>query len=242
MSRRYRYQLRSEERFGAQCRKCCPWLSTGCCIFMGQSCQQHPMPQIALNKYGNTLQFGALSIKFCWVFPCFGLWLTISFSRTVFHPVECSYCHSESMMGFRYRCQQCHNYQLCQDCFWRGHASGSHSNQHQMKEYTSWVREGSCLAADCFALQPSEKPPATALGSCPAQGSWEPGWHFGLVTLSGGLWPWEPSGERGGGDGLFRVRIWGACDGVCRGEGSAGGAGSRAPGSWQLLPFPQDSR
>eukprot|EP00069_Balaena_mysticetus_P003129 bmy_16459T0 len=56
----------------------------------------------------------------------------------VFHPVECSYCHSESMMGFRYRCQQCHNYQLCQDCFWRGHAGGSHSNQHQMKEYTSW--------------------------------------------------------------------------------------------------------
>uniref|UniRef100_A0A8C7K807 Dystrobrevin n=1 Tax=Oncorhynchus kisutch TaxID=8019 RepID=A0A8C7K807_ONCKI len=44
----------------------------------------------------------------------------------------------ESIMGFRYRCQQCHNYQLCQDCFWRGHASGSHSNQHQMKEYTSW--------------------------------------------------------------------------------------------------------
>ncbi|XP_036841989.1 dystrobrevin alpha isoform X7 [Oncorhynchus mykiss] len=58
--------------------------------------------------------------------------------ENVFHPVECSYCHSESIMGFRYRCQQCHNYQLCQDCFWRGHASGSHSNQHQMKEYTSW--------------------------------------------------------------------------------------------------------
>ncbi|XP_077348775.1 dystrobrevin alpha isoform X16 [Lithobates pipiens] len=58
--------------------------------------------------------------------------------ENVFHPVECSYCHNESMMGFRYRCQQCHNYQLCQDCFWRGHASGSHSNQHQMKEYTSW--------------------------------------------------------------------------------------------------------
>ncbi|XP_060029680.1 dystrobrevin alpha isoform X12 [Erinaceus europaeus] len=58
--------------------------------------------------------------------------------ENVFHPVECSYCHRESMMGFRYRCQQCHNYQLCQDCFWRGHAGGSHSNQHQMKEYTSW--------------------------------------------------------------------------------------------------------
>ncbi|XP_066102937.1 dystrobrevin alpha isoform X7 [Saccopteryx bilineata] len=58
--------------------------------------------------------------------------------ENVFHPVECSYCHKESMMGFRYRCQQCHNYQLCQNCFWRGHAGGSHSNQHQMKEYTSW--------------------------------------------------------------------------------------------------------
>ncbi|KAG8522506.1 Dystrobrevin beta [Galemys pyrenaicus] len=59
--------------------------------------------------------------------------------ENVFHPVECSYCRCESMMGFRYRCQQCHNYQLCQNCFWRGHASGPHSNQHQMKEHSSWV-------------------------------------------------------------------------------------------------------
>ncbi|XP_060129210.1 dystrobrevin beta isoform X5 [Zootoca vivipara] len=58
--------------------------------------------------------------------------------ENVFHPVECSYCRCESMMGFRYRCQQCHNYQLCQNCFWRGHASGPHSNQHQMKEHSSW--------------------------------------------------------------------------------------------------------
>ncbi|XP_019746021.1 dystrobrevin, beta b isoform X2 [Hippocampus comes] len=58
--------------------------------------------------------------------------------ENVFHPVECSYCRSESMMGFRYRCQQCHSYQLCQSCFWRGHANGPHSNQHQMKEHSSW--------------------------------------------------------------------------------------------------------
>ncbi|EHB18920.1 Dystrobrevin beta [Heterocephalus glaber] len=58
--------------------------------------------------------------------------------ENVFHPVECSYCRCESMMGFRYRCQQCHNYQLCQNCFWCGHASGPHSNQHQMKEHSSW--------------------------------------------------------------------------------------------------------
>ncbi|KAG7261205.1 hypothetical protein CRUP_011787, partial [Coryphaenoides rupestris] len=33
---------------------------------------------------------------------------------------------------------QCHGYQLCQSCFWRGHANGPHSNQHQMKEHSSW--------------------------------------------------------------------------------------------------------
>lgn len=73
---------------------------------------------------------------------CFKAWLRFFPPPVpvVFHPVECSYCHSQSMMGFRYRCQQCHNYQLCQECFWKGHASGSHSNQHQMKEYTSWVK------------------------------------------------------------------------------------------------------
>lgn len=66
--------------------------------------------------------------------------LTISlWFPLAFHPVECSYCRSESMMGFRYRCQQCHGYQLCQSCFWRGHANGPHSNQHQMKEHSSWV-------------------------------------------------------------------------------------------------------
>lgn len=58
--------------------------------------------------------------------------------ENVYHPVGCSYCRSDGMTGFRYRCQQCFNYQLCQDCFWRGHASGNHNNQHQMKEHSSW--------------------------------------------------------------------------------------------------------
>ncbi|XP_067337214.1 dystrobrevin beta-like isoform X2 [Channa argus] len=56
----------------------------------------------------------------------------------VYHPVTCSYCRGNTMTGFRYRCLRCRGYQLCQDCFWRGNASGSHSNQHQMKEHSSW--------------------------------------------------------------------------------------------------------
>uniref|UniRef100_A0A3P9L872 Dystrobrevin n=1 Tax=Oryzias latipes TaxID=8090 RepID=A0A3P9L872_ORYLA len=56
----------------------------------------------------------------------------------VYHPVTCSYCHDNGMTGFRYRCLRCRGYQLCQNCFWRGKASGSHSSQHQMKEHSSW--------------------------------------------------------------------------------------------------------
>ncbi|KAM6081650.1 dystrobrevin beta isoform 7-T7 [Chlamydotis macqueenii] len=92
--------------------------------------------------------------------------------ENVFHPVECSYCRCESMMGFRYRCQQCHNYQLCQNCFWRGHASGPHSNQHQMKEHSSWSSSASDEHERChgdppifWSTYPDKKPrPPTDLG------------------------------------------------------------------------------
>uniref|UniRef100_A0A4W3H9D5 Dystrobrevin n=1 Tax=Callorhinchus milii TaxID=7868 RepID=A0A4W3H9D5_CALMI len=82
--------------------------------------------------------------------------------ENVFHPVECSHCRSDSMMGFRYRCQQCHNYQLCQTCFWRGYASGSHSNQHQMKEHSSWKSPAKKLShaiSKSLGCVPSREPP-----------------------------------------------------------------------------------
>ncbi|XP_076000779.1 dystrobrevin alpha [Genypterus blacodes] len=90
--------------------------------------------KVSLNTFLDTLMSDPPPQSLVWL----PLMHRLANVENVFHPVECSYCHTESMMGFRYRCQQCHNYQLCQDCFWRGHASGSHSNQHQMKEYTSW--------------------------------------------------------------------------------------------------------
>ncbi|XP_077408347.1 dystrobrevin, beta a isoform X5 [Vanacampus margaritifer] len=73
--------------------------------------------------------------------PCL-VWLTLMHRlanvENVYHPVSCSYCRSNGMTGFRYRCLRCRGYQLCQNCFWRGNANGSHSNQHQMKEHSSW--------------------------------------------------------------------------------------------------------
>lgn len=55
--------------------------------------------------------------------------------ENMLHPVQCDGCNRDSFLGFRYKCQRCYNYQLCQDCFWRGRVSGSHTNQHEMKEY-----------------------------------------------------------------------------------------------------------
>ncbi|KAK0069672.1 dystrobrevin beta, partial [Biomphalaria pfeifferi] len=62
--------------------------------------------------------------------------------ENVIHPVQCEACRKTSIAGFRYKCRRCCNYNLCQDCFWRGKTSGNHSNDHDMKEHTSY-RSGS---------------------------------------------------------------------------------------------------
>ncbi|XP_012942689.1 dystrobrevin beta isoform X2 [Aplysia californica] len=66
----------------------------------------------------------------------------MSHVENVVHPVQCEACRRASIAGFRYKCRRCCNYNLCQDCFWRGKTSGNHSNDHDMKEHTSY-RSGS---------------------------------------------------------------------------------------------------
>jgi hypothetical protein len=72
---------------------------------------------------------------------CF-IWLNIfhrfTIVQSVIHPVTCSVCQRVNFNGFRYKCQKCRKYQMCQDCFWRGRLSHSHQLNHQMKEYTSY--------------------------------------------------------------------------------------------------------
>ncbi|XP_058454748.1 dystrobrevin beta isoform X3 [Malaya genurostris] len=58
--------------------------------------------------------------------------------EAVVHPTVCSVCLRENFTGFRYRCQRCHAYQLCQDCFWQGRVSLNHQNDHEVKEYSSY--------------------------------------------------------------------------------------------------------
>ncbi|XP_059477599.1 dystrobrevin beta-like isoform X4 [Neocloeon triangulifer] len=56
----------------------------------------------------------------------------------VAHPMICDACQRENFTGFRYRCQKCHNYNMCQECFWRGRISGQHTNEHEVKEYSTY--------------------------------------------------------------------------------------------------------
>lgn len=71
--------------------------------------------------------------------PCL-VWLPLlhrlATVETVVHPTICSVCHRENFTGFRYRCQRCHAYQMCQDCFWQGRVSLNHQNDHEVKEYS----------------------------------------------------------------------------------------------------------
>lgn len=73
--------------------------------------------------------------------PCL-VWLPLlqrfSTVEAIVHPTLCSACHRENFVGFRYRCQRCSNYQLCQECFWHGRVSGGHTNDHEVKEYTNY--------------------------------------------------------------------------------------------------------
>ncbi|KXJ14304.1 Dystrobrevin beta [Exaiptasia diaphana] len=69
-------------------------------------------------------------------------WLTtlqkLNNSATVEHQVPCQICKRKPLVGLRYKCLHCHNYILCQDCFWRGKVSQAHKSDHDVREYTTW--------------------------------------------------------------------------------------------------------
>ncbi|XP_047519961.1 dystrobrevin beta [Pieris napi] len=73
--------------------------------------------------------------------PCL-VWLPLlhrlASVENVVHPLACSVCRRGSLTGFRYRCTRCAAYTLCQDCFWRGHVTPPHTNEHEVKEYATY--------------------------------------------------------------------------------------------------------
>ncbi|XP_062857882.1 dystrobrevin, beta a isoform X2 [Trichomycterus rosablanca] len=134
----------------------CEGPSFGYSEHLGRSCFPQ-QKKVMLNAFLDTMMADPPPQCLVWL----PLMHRIANVENVLHPVSCSYCRSESMLGFRYRCKQCFNYQLCQTCFWRGHASGNHSNQHQMKEHSSWssAKKISRAISKSFGCVPSREPP-----------------------------------------------------------------------------------
>lgn len=62
------------------------------------------------------------------------------------HQCACSCCGRSGFVGFRYKCQKCFHYNLCELCFWQGKATGSHNAEtHSCKEYLHWKSAGKQL-------------------------------------------------------------------------------------------------
>ncbi|XP_058810048.1 dystrobrevin beta-like isoform X3 [Phymastichus coffea] len=90
--------------------------------------------KITVNDFLDTLMSDSVPRCLIWM-PVYHRLATV---ETVTHPVMCDVCHKDNFTGFRYRCQKCHSYQLCQNCFWQGKVSGTHNIDHDTKEFCSF--------------------------------------------------------------------------------------------------------
>ncbi|XP_056640992.1 dystrobrevin beta isoform X2 [Diorhabda sublineata] len=94
----------------------------------------NPNAKVTVNDFLDTMMFDPGPPALVWL----PLLHRLANVENVIHPVQCDACQRENFTGFRYRCQKCPHYTLCQDCFWRGRVSSPHILEHQVKEYASF--------------------------------------------------------------------------------------------------------
>ena len=51
------------------------------------------------------------------------------------HNTKCKVCRAYPIIGFRYHCLKCFNFDLCHDCFFVGKTTKGHKSEHPMQEY-----------------------------------------------------------------------------------------------------------
>ena len=60
------------------------------------------------------------------------------------HQAKCNICKANPILGFRYRCLKCFNFDMCQDCFFAGKGGTykNHKMAHPMQEYCTTTTSG----------------------------------------------------------------------------------------------------
>ena len=60
-------------------------------------------------------------------------------AETAKHQAKCNICKEYPIVGFRYRCLKCFNFDMCQNCFFSGKKAKNHKLTHPMQEYCTAV-------------------------------------------------------------------------------------------------------
>nr|XP_002712636.1 dystrotelin [Oryctolagus cuniculus] len=86
-------------------------------------------PTIKEEKFLSWMQSEPLILL--WLPTCYRL----SVTEIVTHPVRCSICRTFPILGLRYKCLKCLNFDICQVCFLSGLHSKSHQKSHPVIEH-----------------------------------------------------------------------------------------------------------
>jgi hypothetical protein len=96
--------------------------------------------------------------------------------------VVCDVCRKENFTGRRYKCMECHDYDLCHDCFISSRVSGTHSSDHAVKPINPPAVAVSSLPTPPPGLAKSAPPPGLGLPPTPGLGAAPPGLPPGLAA------------------------------------------------------------